>query len=110
MTHNEGLALVQPWLGPDADILTSGSGRVSVGLWLDPRVDFRCVADGVSVQEAVANAQDSWAEYRSQVEQHLPEGVAFEESVGADQYQMDADADEAADAIVLYRQTFEKNS
>ena len=107
MEHNEAIAILQKWLGPDADVLTSGSGRVYVGLWLDPRVDFRCVADGESVADAVSGAKSSWIEYREQVLTALPEGVEMDDAIVADQYQMDADADEAAD--VLKREAAKKS-
>ena len=102
MEHNEAIAILQQWLGPDADVLTSGSGRVYVGMWMEPLVDFRCVADSDSVESAVAGAKSSWIEYREQVLTALPDGVEIDDGIVADQYQMDADADEAADAVKLY--------
>jgi hypothetical protein len=101
MEHNEAIAKVQPWLGPDADILTSGDGKVYVGIWMDPAKDFLCVAIGKDVARAVANAEASWAEFREAVLGLLPDGVAMDEDVLADQYQMDADPDDAAGALAL---------
>jgi hypothetical protein len=102
MEHNEAVTVLQKWLGADADILTSGSGKVYVGMWMTPMEDFRCVAHGDSVSEAVEVACEAWAAYKEEVENLLPDGVEMDEGIVADQYQMDADPDEAADAIRLY--------
>jgi streptogramin lyase len=102
MEHNEAIAKVQPWLGDAADVLTSGTGAVYVGIWMDPAKDFLCVAMGNDVAQAVANAEDSWSEYRAAVIGLLPDGVAMDEDVLADQYQMDADPDDAVDALKLF--------
>jgi hypothetical protein len=102
MEHNEAVSNLQKWLGEDADVLTSGSGKVYVGMWMELGVDFRCVADGDSVESAVAGACASWEEYKEQVQKSLPDDVEMDEGIVADQYQMDADADEAADAVKLF--------
>ena len=101
MEHNEAIAKVQPWLGPDADILTSGNGYVYVGIWMQSAKDFLCVAMGRDIAQAVANAEASWAEFREAVLGILPEGVEMDDGVLADQYQMDAEPGDAADALTL---------
>lgn len=102
MEHNEAIRKLAAFLGEDADVLTSGSGKVYAGMWMEPLVDFRCVADGDSVEKAVAGACASWDEYKEQVQKALPDDVEMDEGIVADQYQMDADADEAADAVKLF--------
>jgi hypothetical protein len=101
MEHNEALAKVQQWLGPDADILTGGGGYVYVGIWMQAAKDFLCVAMGNDVAQAVANAEAEWEEYRAAVIGLLPDGVEMDDGVLADQYQMDADPGDAVDALKL---------
>ena len=102
MEHNEAVRTLAVFLGEDADVLTSGSGKVYVGMWMTPRVDFRCVASGDSVEAALAGARGEWEDYKEQVQKALPDDVEMDEGIVADQYQMDADASEAADAVKLF--------